>query len=178
MTSQRAADIDQLLAPALAPLGLVVEDVTVTPAGKRRVVRVLVDRELSGLQDETSPVPPLDLDLVADATRAVSDRLDSSDLMGDQPYVLEVSSTGVDRPLTQPRHFRRNVGRLLTATLADGSQVEGRLERAGERDIDVAVAGADGSIATRTIPYADLGRVRVNVEFSRAEPADDEGKDR
>ena len=69
--------------PVLAPLGLVIEDITVTQAGKRRQVRVLVDTDLSGLDlsDVASPVPTLSLDTVADATRAVSDALDLDDVM-------------------------------------------------------------------------------------------------
>ncbi|HSU74088.1 MAG TPA: ribosome maturation factor RimP, partial [Terrabacter sp.] len=97
-----AQEIRATLEPVLAPLGLVVEDVSVSPAGKRRLVRVLVDSDISSLDasDTTSRVAPLSLDAVADATRAVGDELDAGDVMGQSPYVLEVSSPGVGRPLT------------------------------------------------------------------------------
>jgi ribosome maturation factor RimP len=99
----------------LGELGLVVEDLAVTPAGKRRLVRIWLDRDLAGLEpgDQTSAIDPLSLDEVADATRVISAALDASDALGDAPYVLEVGSAGVDRPLTEPRHFRRNVTRLI-----------------------------------------------------------------
>ena len=89
----------------IGELGLIIEDVAVTPAGKRRLVRIWLDRDLSGLDpaDDSSPVDPLSLDEVAEATRAISIALDASDATGDAPYVLEVGSPGVDRPLHDVR---------------------------------------------------------------------------
>ena len=113
-----AEHISPDLEKALAGTGLVLEDVTVTPAGKRRVVRVLLDRDLGDAETVTERTEPLSLDEVADATRLVGDALERSDALGEQPYTLEVSSPGVGRPLTEPRHFRRNVGRLVTARRA------------------------------------------------------------
>ncbi len=107
----------------------VLEDVAVTPAGRRRVVKVLLDRDLADVDTVTEPTAPLSLDEVADATRLVSEALDASDVMGEQPYTLEVSSPGVGRPLTEPRHFRRNVGRLVTVD-HDGGEVTGRVTAA------------------------------------------------
>lgn len=110
--------IRSALAGPVADLGLIVEDLAVARAGRRQVVRLAVDRDLDALAlaDDRTPVPPLSLDEVADATRVVSDALDRLDALGEAPYVLEVSSPGVDRPLTQPRHLRRNVGRLVVLT--------------------------------------------------------------
>jgi ribosome maturation factor RimP len=152
----------------LAAMGLLVEDVTVTPAGRRRVVRVAVDCDLAELapDDATSVVPPLDLDEVAEATRAVSDALDSAGVMGQGPYVLEVSSPGVDRPLRHPRHLRRNVGRLVTLTRGDGSTVSGRLVGVdGARATVLAAAGTPVDV-----PLDQVRVGRVTVEFAR-EPA-------
>ncbi|MBD2759269.1 ribosome maturation factor RimP [Yimella sp. cx-573] len=159
------------LTPALAPLQLRVEDLTVTPAGKRRVVRVLVDTDLAGLDptDETSSVPSVDLDAVGEATRVISDRLDQTDAMGEQPYVLEVSSPGVDRPLTQPHHYRRNVGRLVTVSRTEGGDITGRIMRAGADDFDLLVTPDKGEPALTTLPYAECGKSKVNVEFNRPE---------
>ena len=109
-----ADSIRPVLGRALEPTSLVLDDVTVTPAGRRRVVKVLVDRDVDDSGTTSDPTPPLSLDEVADAARLVSDALDATDVMGQQPYTLEVSSPGVGRPLTTPRHFRRNVGRLVT----------------------------------------------------------------
>jgi ribosome maturation factor RimP len=164
----------------LAGLGLLIEDVAVTPAGRRRLVRIWIDRHLAtDGADVTAPTPSLTLDEVADATRVVSDALDASDVMGEQPYTLEVTSPGVDRPLTQPRHFQRNVTRLVTLTPLEGEPVTGRIVRAGESDLTVEVPAAGKQPArTQDIRYADLSRAVVQVEFSRG-PAegDDEGAD-
>ncbi len=122
-----------------------------TPAGRRRVVRMLVDRDGGTTLDD-----------IADVSRAVSDALDDIDsrepaLLGGE-YVLEVSSPGVDRPLTAARHWRRNAGRLVTATLSDGTAVTGRLSAAG--DTTVVLDGASSR-------SADVVRGQVQVEFSR-----------
>ena len=98
--------IERELEGPLRALDLDVEAVELTPAGKRRILRVAVDGD-----------DGVTLDDVADATRKVSEVLDASDVMGEQPYTLEVTSRGVDRPLTLPRHWRRNADRLVKATL-------------------------------------------------------------
>ncbi|WP_406830187.1 ribosome maturation factor RimP [Pedococcus sp. KACC 23699] len=153
----------------LAALGLLVEDVAVTPAGKRRLVRIWIDRVLPESPDATtSATEPLTLDEVADATRAVSDALDDSGAMGEQPYTLEVTSPGLDRPLTEPRHFRRNVTRLVTLTPLEGPSVTGRVVAAGPDALTVEVP-AEKKTPARTVElaYAALSRAVVEVEFSR-----------
>ena len=159
----------------LRALGLLVEDVAVTPAGKRRLVRIWIDRELPQAgEDTTSPTPPLTLDEVADATRAVSEALDDGDVMGEQPYTLEVTSPGVERPLTEPRHFRRNVGRLVTLTPTEGDPVTGRITRAGAQGLTLEVPASKRTPATSVdFPYAAVSRSVVQVEFSRATSDDD-----
>lgn len=120
------------IAPVLAGLDLDVIDVAITPAGKRRVVRVLVATAAEALPaDETTAVAPVTLDEVADATRAISESLDACDILGDAPYVLEVSSPGTDRPLTDRAGLRRNVGRLVVAESADGTTCTGRIAAVG-----------------------------------------------
>jgi ribosome maturation factor RimP len=153
----------------LAALGLLVEDVAVTPAGRRRLVRVWIDRLLeTDAAEVTEPTPSLSLDEVADATRVVSDALDASDVMGEQPYTLEVTSPGVDRPLTQPRHFQRNVSRLVTLTPVEGEPVTGRIVRAGQDDLTLEVPAVKKQPARRhDVRYADVSRAVVQVEFSR-----------
>ena len=155
--------------PALRELDLLIEDVAVTPAGKRRLVRIWIDRVVDeSAADTTGVTEPLTLDEVADATRAVSDALDDSDAMGEQPYTLEVTSPGLDRPLIEPRHFRRNVGRLVTLTPLDGDPVTGRIVRAGARDLTLDVPPAKKVPArSEDFAYADVSRAVVQVEFSR-----------
>jgi ribosome maturation factor RimP len=143
------------LAPVVAEHGLDLEDVTVTPAGKRRLLRVIVDGDEG-----------VSLDAVAAVSTDVSKSLDDSDEMGGQPYVLEVTSPGVDRPLTQPRHWRRARNRLVKVTLADGSTVEGRVTAAGD---DAATLDVDGT--GREVAYSDITTARVQVEFNRKDGA-------
>jgi len=102
------------------------------------------------------------LDDVADATREVSRVLDDSDVMGELPYTLEVTSRGVDRPLTLPRHWRRNEDRLVKATLADGSEVTGRVVGSDET---AATLDVDGE--RREVAYADVAKALVQIEFNR-----------
>jgi ribosome maturation factor RimP len=157
----------------LGDLGLVVENVAVTPAGKRRLVRIWLDRDLAGLEsgDESSVVDPLSLDEVADATRVISMGLDASYALGESPYVLEVGSAGVDRPLTEPRHFRRNVTRLVEIQRlgdSDADVLTGRLVAAGSTGATVLVAATKNEPKTELhIPYADIARAQVQVEFAR-----------
>lgn len=169
-TERIAAD----LAEVLAPLDLVVEDVTVMPAGKRRLVRVLVDRAVLVDGDPTTAIPSLDLDQVAEVTRVVSDHLDETDAMGEQPYVLEVSSPGTDRPLTVPRHFRRNVGRLVEVALPEQSPVTGRITRADADGFALTVTGKNGATTQHSFSYDDSPRGAVQVEFNRSSDADGE----
>lgn len=148
----------RLLAPVVADLGLDLEDVQVTPAGKRRMLRVVVDQDGG-----------VDLDEVATLSTAVSAALDESDAMGGTPYVLEVTSPGVDRPLTEPRHWRRARSRLVEATLADSGTVTGRVQEAGDDGVVLLVAGKD-----RALRWDELARGRVQVEFNRPGGSDQE----
>ncbi len=164
-----AEDIRPVLHEALAGGRLALEDLTVSPAGRRTVVRVAVDRALGDVDEVSTPTPPLTLDEVAEATRAVSDALDGTDVMGEQAYTLEVTSPGVGRPLTEPRHFQRNVGRLVSLERADGS-VTGRILRASQTEVTLGVAGAKGAAPSeQTVPYAGVERAAVEVEFARAD---------
>src|SRR5690349_9936418 len=143
--------IEAELIDPLGVMGLDVEAVEVTPAGKRRVLRVAVDKDGGVTLDE-----------VAEATREVNRVLDASDVMGEMPYTLEVTSRGVDRPLTLPRHWRRNARRLVKVTLADGSSVTGRIADSTEEAVTLEV---DGS--RREVPYAEVRKALVQVEFNR-----------
>lgn len=166
-------DLRELVATSLGE-SVVVDDVTVTPAGRRRVVRVTVERPLSGL-DGTDPVAPLTLDEVADATRVVSEALDTTDLLGAQPYTLEVSTPGVTRPLTTPEHFRRNVGRLVEVERTDGTTVTGRVRQVDETIAVLEVPAERKKLASEVeVALAMVRRGRVQVEFNRPQETADE----
>lgn len=149
----------EMLSPVVAATGYDLEDVTVTPAGRRSLVRVTVDADGG-----------VDLDAVAEVSRAVSKALDAEgapNFAG--PYVLEVSSPGVDRPLTEPRHWRRAAGRLVRVPVA-GASVEGRVTRVTDSAVVLESKGEE-----REIPFAELGSGKVQVEFHR--PGADDGRD-
>jgi ribosome maturation factor RimP len=159
--------------PVVGAAGYDLEELVVTPAGRRSVVRVVVDRDQG-----------VTLDDIAEVSRAVSDVLDAhDDGMGRTPYVLEVTSPGVDRPLTEPRHWRRNVGRLVTVAVGPQGAVEqvtGRVTAVEDAGVTLGVeaTGKPGARKRppepRQVPWALLGAGRVQVEFGRAdaEPAD------
>jgi len=154
VSTDRTRDLlSEALTAPLAATGLDVEALEVSQAGRRRMVRVAVDKD-GGVT----------LDDIAEATRAVSRILDSSDVMGEQPYTLEVTSRGTDRPLTLPRHWRRNRGRLVKVSLTDGSDVSGRVS-----DSDEARAVLDVDGERREVAYDAVAKAVVQIEFNRKE---------
>ena len=148
MSSAAAARVRAALVPAVAAAGYDLEDVVILQAGRRRLVQVVVDRD-GGIT----------LDDVAEASRACSEVLDASEVV-EGAYVLEVTSPGTDRPLTEPRHWRRNAGRLVEVHLAGGDQVVGRVAEAGDDEVVLDVEGE-----RRVIPYAAISRGVVRLEF-------------
>jgi ribosome maturation factor RimP len=159
MSASRTTTAERIEAELVDPLaarGLDVESVEVTPAGKRRVLRVAVDKD-GGVT----------LDDVAAATKEVSRVLDDSDVMGEQPYTLEVTSRGVDRPLTLPRHWRRNSGRMVKATLEDGTTLEGRIVSSDDEAVTLDVAGSQ-----RELAYREVSKALVQIEFNRKQKGD------
>jgi ribosome maturation factor RimP len=147
-TRDRLAEV--LTDPLLA-VGLDLEGVEITPAGRRRVLRVAVDRD-GGVT----------LDDVAAATKEVSRRLDETDVMGAQPYTLEVTSPGVDRPLLLPRHWRRNEGHLVKVVRTDGDTVTGRIVHA---DDDAVTLDVDTEKVV--LAYPEVAKAHVQIEFNR-----------
>lgn len=160
------SQLSSLLIPILEPFGLELEDVVVTPAGKRRLLRVTVDGDGPKGRGPS-------LDDIAEATKAISVALDGANAVGNNPYTLEVSSRGISRPLTAARHWRRNQGRLVSVHLSDGSSVTGRIETSDEDGVELEV---DDSV--RRIGYAEIGKAVVQVEFNRPKQAvEDEEQD-
>ena len=139
----------------LAATGVDLESVEVQRAGRREIVRVVVDADGG-----------IDLDTVASVSQVVAGLLDQEPLSGQfaGAYVLEVTSPGVDRPLTEPKHWRRAQARLVVATRRDGSTVTGRIEAVDDEAVTLAVA--DDLV---TIPLAELASGAVQVEFNREE---------
>ncbi|MFT4297520.1 MAG: ribosome maturation factor RimP [Micropruina sp.] len=156
------ATVSQLVTPVVTSCGLEVDRVEVVPAGRRQVVQIFLDGD--GPEGRGPS-----LDEIADATRAISRTLDDAPAMGNRPWTLEVSSRGVSRPLTQAKHYRRNTGRLVSVTTADG-ELTGRIIGATDDEVTLDVAGAP-----RTLPVASIGKAVVQVELKRSID-DDEGQ--
>jgi ribosome maturation factor RimP len=142
----RIADV---IGPVIAAAGMDLESVRVSAAGRRRLLRVVVDSDRG-----------VSLDDAAAISRKLSAALDAAPVMGDFPYTLEVSSPGVDRPLTDPRHWRRAVGRLVQVTAADAGPISGRVLAADSDGVTLDVAGDH-----RRFGYAALGAGAIQVEF-------------
>jgi ribosome maturation factor RimP len=163
--------VSSVIEPVLRALEMDLEAVKITTAGRRRVLRIIVDAD-GGVS----------LDDIAEVSREVSARLDAKNAMGDAPYTLEVSSPGVDRPLTQPRHWRRAIGRLVIVPLGGVGTDSERGAPVRPVDLEARVIDADQERVTleidgaqRTVRYSELGPGRVQVEFGRL--PDEEGPD-
>jgi ribosome maturation factor RimP len=152
MSASQAKALRSLAEPIVAGLDCDLEDVVIRQAGKRRLVRIVVDHHTGGLT----------LDLVASISRDISRVLEDSTVLGNSAYVLEVTSPGVDRPLTLPRHWTRAVGRLVQVTPTSGDTIEGRVLSA---DATQAVLDVDGT--EKPVEYSDVVRAVVQVEFTR-----------
>ena len=147
--------ISERITPALHQAGYFLEDVNIVSPGQHRIVTVIVDGE-SGLN----------LDQVTVASKLVSELLDEAPFMGETPFTLEVTSPGIDRQLTLPRHFAKNVDRLLKVTKNDGLAVTGRIRSNTEIDVTLEVAEKK-EVKEVTVALADIKRATVEIEFNR-----------
>lgn len=149
--------LTEVVTPVADRAGVDLERLTISRLGRRHVVQVVVDRDGG-----------VGLDAIAEVSRAVSTALDTAEDAGavviPGEYVLEVSSPGVDRPLSEPRHWRRSIGRLVSVPVAGEGQVSGRVRAADAAGVTLDVAGE-----SRTLPYQRLGAGRVQVELQREE---------
>lgn len=149
-----SATITSLVAPSLASCGLEVDRVEVLPAGHRKVVRIFLDGDGPKGRGPS-------LDEIADATRTISAVLDDAPAMGVHPWTLEVSSRGVSRPLTEEKHFRRNLSRLIALQTPDGP-LTGRIVAVAEGRLTLEVDGA-----RKSLPLAQVSGAQVQVEMNR-----------
>lgn len=153
MKSERVAE---LAAGVLDRFALELDDVEIKPAGRRTVVRVVVDGDGP---DGTGP----GLDDIAEATKAVTAALDDSNADGSQSYTLEVTSRGIDRPLTLPRHWRRNRGRSVSVALSDGASLTGRITETAETGATVETPAGEN----RELSYNEVSDARIQIDMSR-----------
>ena len=140
-------DISAAVTPALSALGFYLEDVTITSAGRRSMLTIIVDGDTH-----------LSLDQVTSATKAIGEIVESLQSLGDTPFTLEVTSPGLDRPLTKPRHWRKNIDRLVKVVLLDGKEIKGRIKAASEDS---------ATVDQSEINFADIKRASLEVEFKQ-----------
>ncbi len=152
MSDAREQQIADLAGPIVAQHGADVEFVTIRKAGRRSVVVVAVDAD-GGIA----------LDDIAAFSPGISQALDDADVMGETPYTLEITSPGVSRPLTLPRHWRRAANRLVKVAWVDGAEVLGRVVSSDEQGVTLLVEGQQQHMA-----YTDVAKAVVQVEFGEA----------
>ncbi|MFE4589645.1 ribosome maturation factor RimP [Streptomyces laurentii] len=153
-----------LLEPLVHAKDLDLEEIEVSRAGRRGLLRVIVD------SDEG-----VELDACAELSRVISEKLDETDVMGEGEYVLEVSSPGADRPLTEHRHYVRATGRLVKLRLKEGGDLVTRVLAVDDDGLDTEVPGVKGRKATaRRVEFADIDKARVEIEFNRKDKKEEE----
>jgi len=140
-------EISAAVTPALSALGFYLEDVTITSAGRRSMLTIIVDGDTH-----------LSLDQVTSATKAISEIVESLQSLGDTPFTLEVTSPGLDRPLTKPRHWRKNIDRLVKVVLLDGKEIKGRIKAASEDS---------ATVDQSEINFTEIKRASLEVEFKQ-----------
>jgi ribosome maturation factor RimP len=148
------SNLTELLTPAVTRAGFVLEEVTVTPVGKRRLVAVVVDCE------DRNP----SLDEVTVVSKEVSAILDNYTQMGEMPFTLEVTTPGIDRPLTLGRHWKKNIGRLVKITPKTGEKYIGRIASVKDNAVTIEIKGKESEIS-----FAEISRAQIEVEFNRKE---------
>jgi ribosome maturation factor RimP len=138
-------DISAAITPALEALGFYLEDVTIISAGRRSMLTVIVDGDTH-----------LSLDQVTSATKAIGEIVESIQSLGETPFTLEVTSPGLDRPLTKVRHWQKNINRLVKVVLLDGSEIKGRIKNVNE---------VSATVDEKNINYSDIKRATLEIEF-------------
>ena len=143
----KSEEISAVITPAINALGFYIEDITITSAGRRSLITVIVDGDTH-----------LSLDQVTVATKAISEIMETISAVGDNSFTLEVTSPGLDRPLTKVRHWQKNVNRLVKVVLLDGSEIKGRI-----KDVNEVSATVD----EKNINYSDIKRATLEIEFKQ-----------
>jgi len=149
-----ANNLTELLSPVITKAGFVLEEVTVTPVGKRRLVAVVIDRE------DTNP----SLDEVTVVSKEVSAILDNYSQMGEMPFTLEVTTPGIDKPLVLPRHWKKNIGRLVKITPKQGEKYVARIQGFADNQITLELKNQN-----LIVSLSDIAKAQIEVEFNRKE---------
>jgi ribosome maturation factor RimP len=140
-------DISAVITPALSNLGFYLEDITITSAGRRSMITVIVDGDTH-----------LSLDQVTVATKAIGEIVENIQSLGESAFTLEVTSPGLDRPLTKPRHWRKNIDRLVKIILLDGKEIKGRVKDVSEITV---------TVDEQVIKFSEIKRATLEIEFKQ-----------
>lgn len=147
-------EITIAITSAVESHGLILEEVSVASPGNRRLITCVVDS-----------LGSINLDDVTVASKEISAILDAADFLGETPFTLEVTSPGVDRPLTQPRHWQKNLTRLVRSVMVNGEVVTGRVDAVHDESVCVVVPG---KVAKKIeLPFVEIKRAQVEIEFNR-----------
>jgi ribosome maturation factor RimP len=136
-----------VITPAIQALGFYVEDISITSAGRRSMLTVIVDGDTH-----------LSLDQVTVATKAISEIVENLPTLGNNPFTLEVTSPGLDRPLTNPRHWRKNKDRLIKIVLNDGKEITGRIKDSTDDEVIVD---------EQKVAFVDIKSATLEIEFKQ-----------
>ena len=145
MNMQLNEEISAAIRPIIEATGNYLEELTITTAGKVKILTVIVDSEAH-----------LNLDQVTAVTKEISLVIEELPVLGDNAFTLEVTSPGLDRPLTKPRHWRKNLARLVKITMANGQVIEGRIGAATETSV---------LVDENTVSFEDIKRAVLEIEF-------------
>ena len=143
----KSEEISAVITPAINALGFYIEDITITSAGRRSLITVIVDGDTH-----------LSLDQVTVATKAISEIMETISAVGDNSFTLEVTSPGLDRPLIKARHWQKNINRLIKVVLLDGSEIKGRIKDVNE---------VNATVDEKNINYSDIKRATLEIEFKQ-----------
>ena len=164
MSTTHSERLRGLLEPLVSAKDLDLEEIELSRAGRRRVLRIVVDSD-----------DGVDLDACAELSRTISTTLDDTDAMGEDEYQLEVTSPGADRPLTEHRHYVRAVGRLAKIQPHEGDEFVARVLAVDEEGLDLEVPGVKGRKPTaRRVEFASIAKARVELEFNRKDKKEEE----
>jgi ribosome maturation factor RimP len=141
-------EIAAAITPTIESLGFYLEDLNITSAGRRSMLTVIVDGDTH-----------LTLDQVTSVTKAIGEIVENIQSLGQTPFTLEVTSPGIDRPLTKPRHWKKNIDRLVKVVLQDTSEVKGRIKDSNQET---------ATIDDKLIKFAEVKRATLEVEFKQA----------
>ncbi len=146
----------KLFSEPVEKLGFILEDITFENQGREKFLTVYVD---SSFESQSS----INLDNIAEISRTLSQIIDNDSNFGEQAFNFEVTTPGVDRPLALPRHWKKNLGRLVNITFQDGNRIKGRINSASDDEVVVE---------DKSYPYLQIKKALIEIEFKAVKSKD------